>query len=306
MIYVASLGSRPSTIVLKYALQWFRTAQILRRERPDTVFVMTPPVFAALPAFWYAWRHGKQVVLDAHTGAFVHPRWRLFQWLQKLMCRRATTTLVSNEHLAELVRDSGGYVTVVPDVPIVYPADGEFSRPAGMTIAAVCSFDRDEPLAALFEAARLLPDVRFFVTGNPRTLPSEFKDTLSPNVTLTGFLSTPVYGRLLSCADAVLVLTTYDHTMLRGAYEAIYQGTPVIVSDWPVLREAFPKAAVHVDNTPERIVEAVRKIESNLDAYRAEARELRAHKLERWVSTRQSLLTLLTRDEPLRSLATSR
>jgi hypothetical protein len=88
MVYEARLGSWPATILFKYAAQWIRTARILRRERPETVFVMTPPVFAALPAFWYAWRPRKQVVLDAHTAAFLHPRSRRLQWLQKALCRR--------------------------------------------------------------------------------------------------------------------------------------------------------------------------------------------------------------------------
>jgi len=81
-----------------------RTARILRRERPTAVFVMTPPVFAALPAFRYARRHGACVVLDAHTAAFLHPRWRRFQWLQRALCRKAATTIVHNEHMAGLVR----------------------------------------------------------------------------------------------------------------------------------------------------------------------------------------------------------
>ena len=62
---------------------------------------------------------------------------------------------------------------------------------------------------------------------------------MPPNVTLTGFLSDEAYGGLVCGADVVMTLTTRDHTMLRGAYEAIYQGTPVIVSDWPLLREAL-------------------------------------------------------------------
>jgi hypothetical protein len=114
----------------------------------------------------------------------------------------------------------------------------------------VCSFNYDEPVAAILAAARLTPDVRFFITGNPRHLTGTLAAQLPPNVTLTGFLSTPAYGGLLAGADVVLTLTTRDHTMLRGAYEAIYQGTPVIVSDWPVLVEAFELGAIHVDNTP--------------------------------------------------------
>src|SRR5687768_5771595 len=168
MVYLPQFGSRPATILLKYVGQWIMTARILRRERPDTVFVMTPPVFAALPAFWYAWRYGKHVVLDAHTAAFVLPRWRWFQWLQRLCYRRSVTTLVSNEHQAAYVRSQGADATVVPDVPIVFAELEAFRRPPAFVVVAVCSFDVDEPIEAMFEAARMLPAVQFFVTGNPR------------------------------------------------------------------------------------------------------------------------------------------
>lgn len=291
MVYAPEFGSHPATILIKYAVQWIRTARILRRERPDTVFVMTPPVFAALPAFWYGWRNRKQVALDAHTAAFLIPRWRHFQWLQQALCRRALTTVVSNEHLASIVRNAGGHATLVPDVPVTFGTQDRFSRPPGFTVAVVCSFDYDEPVAEIFEAARRLPEVQFFVTGNARKLPADIAGNLPANVTLTGFLSTSQYGALLTDADAVLVLTTYDHTMLRGAYEAIYQGTPVIVSDWPILRDAFSDGAAHVENTAESIVDGVNRVATSLEAYREGAQRLRALKLERWGTTREALLT---------------
>ena len=115
-------------------------------------------------------------------------------------------------------------------------------------------------------------------------------------MTLTGFLSTEMYGGLLAAADAVLVLTTLDHTMLRGAYEAIYQGTPVIVSDWPLLREAFPTGAVHVDNTADGIAEGVRLVEKFHEDFRAGARQLRAEKSARWEQTRQQILSRIGAD----------
>src|SRR5688572_29244285 len=260
MVYLTSFGSRPSTIVFKYLGQWLKTARILAAERPDAVFVMTPPLIAALPAFWYAFTRRKAVVLDAHTAAFLHPRWRRLQWLQWALCRRAATTIVHNEHLAELVRSYGAHATVVHDVPVIFPSPEPFARTDAFTVAVVCSFNYDEPLEAILDAATLVPDVQFYVTGNPLHLSAELAARLPENVRLTGFLSTAAYGGLLASADAVMTLTTRDHTMLRGAYEAIYQGTPVIVSNWDLLREAFPEGAVHVDNTPDDIARAVTRV----------------------------------------------
>jgi glycosyltransferase involved in cell wall biosynthesis len=295
MVYIARLGSRPSTIVFKYLGQAIKTARILRRERPDAVFVMTPPLFAALPAFWYARTHNARIVLDAHSAAFMHPRWRHFQWLQRALCRRAAATLVHNDHVASVVRAGGAHAIVVRDVPIAYQRVETFQRPEEFTVAVVCSFNYDEPVEAIVGAAAQLPDVRFFITGNPRHLRPELKAQLPPNAVLTGFLSAEAYGGLLQGADAVMALTTRDHTMLRGAYEAIYQGTPVVVSDWPVLRAAFDDGAVHVGSDADAIAAGIRKLRSNLADYRAGAARLRTRKLDAWQSTRKAILGSLTR-----------
>jgi len=292
MVYEGQLGSQASTILWKYWLQGRTTARILRQEQPEVVFVMTPPLVAALPAFWYARRRGAHVVLDAHSAAFMHPRWRWFQWLQRWMCRHAATTLVHNEHIARLVESAGGHATLVPDVPIVYERSDAFQRPPEFTVAVVCSFNYDEPLPAIIEAARSLPHVRFFVTGNPKHLDDGLKAQMPGNMTLTGFLTTEAYGSLISSADVVLTLTTRNHTMLRGAYEAIYQGTPVIVSDWPLLKEAFPEGAMHVDNSPQSIAAAVEAVRRQPGVFKLGAAALAAAKRARWSATRDALAAI--------------
>jgi glycosyltransferase involved in cell wall biosynthesis len=88
-------------------------------------------------------------------------------------------------------------------------------------------------------------------------------------------------------------LTLRDHTMLRGAWEATYQGTPVVVSDWPVLRQAFDEGAVHVDNTGAGIARGIRKIQRDPEAYRKGARSLMMRKEARWNATREALRALL-------------
>jgi glycosyltransferase involved in cell wall biosynthesis len=224
----------------------------------------------------------------------VLPRWKSLQWLQRALCRRAAATLVTNEHVGGLVRSAGGDAVLVPDVPVLFPRSRRLPRAAVFTVVVVCSFDVDEPLDAVIAAARNVPDVKFFVTGDSAFLPSSIKAGLPPNMTLTGFLTLDDYGTMIGSADAVMDLTTHDHTMLRGAYEAIYQGVPVIVSDWPVLRDAFPFGAVHVDNTAGGIVRAIRVLQRNEASYRSEAELLRQVKTDRWQTTRLAILARLS------------
>jgi len=293
MVYWESLGSRPATVWLKYIGQAVRTWRILAAERPSSVFVMTPPVFAALVVWLYCATHRSPFVIDAHTAAFLHPRWRYLQRLQFWLCRRAKTTIVHNEHLRALVESHGGHATVVADIPVRFQQTEAYPLPSQFNVAVVCSFNPDEPTASIFDAAGRLPDVQFHVTGNPKALRPELRDHLPPNVRLTGFLSNGAYASLISQADAVMTLTTRDHTMLRGAWEAVYQGTPVIISNWGVLREAFDAGAIHVDNTPEDIVRAVERLRRDYGQFRQGAQALRLRKEQRWVRVRAELQALI-------------
>ncbi len=295
MVYLGALGSNPFTILFKYLGQFVMTMRILWREKPRAVFVMSPPVIAVLPAYVYKLLTGTPFVIDAHTAAFLHPRWKHFQWLQHWLGRRAATTIVTNDHLAEYVQKNGGHTTIIRDVPIVYEGTETYPLNGRFTVAVVCSFNYDEPIEAIYEAAAQLPDVRFYMTGNPKDLDPAIAAKKPENVTLTGFLSDEAYGSLISNAGAVMTLTTRDHTMLRGAYEAIYQGTPVIVSDWKMLREAFDDGAVHVDNSVEQIVAAVNEMQVNHKRYKEGALKLMQRKHERWQRTKEQLLARIGR-----------
>jgi glycosyltransferase involved in cell wall biosynthesis len=283
-VYWTALGSHPVTIALKYLGQTLRTWRILAREWPDAVFVMSPSPIAVLAVYAFCAVTRKRFVIDAHSGAFRNPLWKRLQGMQFWLCRRASATIVTNDHLAELVRSHGGHTVVVPDVPVKFPTISTTPSRSGFVVACVTSFGFDEPIEAILEAARRLPDVTFYMTGNPadggRRLVGK-----PDNLVLTGFLSVSDYGALLKTADVVLALTTLDHTMLRGAYEAIYQGTPVIISNWPLLRSAFDAGAVHVDNTAAGIMEGIRTMQQEHAAARAGAAQLRQRKFDRWAAT---------------------
>ena len=289
MVYDERFGSRPSTIVLKYLSQALETWRVLRKEQAEVAFVMTPPLFAGLALWVYSWFRPLQYVVDVHTAALLMPRWKRFQWLQRFVCRKAATTLVTNDHLAALVQAGGGHTTIVRDVPVRYPCSDRFADKSAFTVAVICSFNYDEPIEHILKAAVELPEVRFLFSGDPTPLAAELRDNLPPNVRLTGFLDAADYGSLLTHADAVMSLTTRDHTMLRGAYEAIYLSTPVIVSDWGLLRQAFDEGAVHVDNSALSIASGVRRIQAAPETYRQGAASLRQRKLQQWSETKAQI-----------------
>ena len=296
MVYLGWLGSNICTILLKYFGQFVKTLRILFREKPNVVFVMTPPVFAVIQILVYANLKNIPFIIDAHSGAFLHPRWRYFQNLQLFFCRLSTTTIVTNEYLVDYIKNSGGHATIIRDVPVIYEKNGEFNITDDFAIAVICSFDIDEPVEEILLAIKRLQDIKFYITGDLNFLDSNLIKNAPENVVFTGFLSDSEYGSLLTNVLAVLTLTTTNHTMLRSAYEAIYQGTPVIISDWPILRKAFDKGAVHTKNEAEEIIFAVRHIKKEWKLYKRGALYLRQQKIEEWKIKKNTLVKLIQKE----------
>jgi glycosyltransferase involved in cell wall biosynthesis len=157
----------------------------------------------------------------------------------------------------------------------------------------VSTFTRDEPIELFFKAAALLPEINFHVTGNYRRADARTLDSKPANVRLTGFLPDADYVGLLLASDAVISLTTLDHTMQRGAYEGVYLGRPVITSNFDLLRRHFCKGTVHVDNTVDDIVAGVRRMSSDLSRFRVEIEELRHDRLEDWKRVESDLRQMI-------------
>jgi glycosyltransferase involved in cell wall biosynthesis len=282
MVYSPRWGSRYATILFKYVAQSFKTWRILWRERPHTVFVMTPPVFACLAVLVYCRLVGAGYIIDAHSGAFLDPRWSGTLFLHRFFSRRARATLVTNEHLAAVVRDWGARAIIVPDVPVQFPDVPRGARAGGCTMTFVTTFAVDEPIREFLLAASGAPDITFHVTGNYRKYDPRVLALKPRNVEFTGFISRERYVGLLLDSDAIISLTTLDHTMQRAAYEAVYLGKPVITSNFGLLRQEFALGTVHVDITAEAIRSGVEQMRDNIGRLAVEAGVLRQRKLERW------------------------
>lgn len=278
--------------LVKYPLQTWDTVRLLARMRPKVVFVQNPPSFAPLLVAAYCAIAGARFVVDAHSDAMMSPLWTRPQWLYRRLARRAQATIVTNEHFADIIRSWGGRALVVQDIPAEFP-EGDFARDDAFTVAVVNTFAEDEPLGEVLAAARDLEDVTFLVTGDPARAPQRIVAGLPQNVRFTGFLPDPTYYGLLRSSDAVMCLTTRDHTMQRGACEALSLGKPIITSDWPILSDYFRLGTVHVDNSAPGIRDGVVEMRRGLGEYQRGIVELHERQLHQWEEARMALLGLL-------------
>ncbi len=226
--------------------------------------VSNPPPFTALTAWMYGALTGSTLVIDAHTGVFLEPKWRPFRPLNRFLMRRAALTVVTNRALQEQVEQWGAHAFVLPDpLPKMSPGTERYPLDESrFNIAAVFSFYEDEPIEEMLAVDRLPHDTHIYVTGDPSRVPRSLRLKCSPQLTLTGFLPRPRYEALLCQCDAVLVLCTRPHTLLCGAYEAVAAGKPLVTSDSAAMREHFRAGTIFVTNSTAGIeagVEAVRR-----------------------------------------------
>jgi len=306
MIYAGWLGSRAATIWLKYLIQSWQTLKLLWREKPQVVLVMVPPIFAVLPVYFYCKITGSRFATDNHTAGFTMKRWQRLKFLHGWLEKRAACNIVTNEKLRQwqqtwgvplekvfLIGDLPARFSKIETPPFLSQNGASKSRNGFFAITAVCSFNSDEPLDNILQAAAALPEINFYCTGKLQDAPAGLLNRKPQNVTFTDFLSVPHYAGLLKESHGVMVLTTRDHTMQRGAYEAMALGTPIITSDWPILRKTFANGSLFVDNSPQSIVQAVQQLRTDWPKFKAAIAARRAQRHAAWFEKEKELRRLL-------------
>ncbi len=254
---------------LRYLVQGWRTWRLLERERPRVVFVQSPPIFAPLVVAAWCVLRGKTslsrvrtpYVIDCHTGTFYDPRWRWALSLLRLLSRRAAATLVTNEAAMSLLqRWKVKGIYLVDGLPALKSAIGTIGSEGEARVAVISTFADVEPIEEVFAAARLLPLVTFYVTGDPQKASTRLLAQKPENVTLTGFLRDGAYSALLKNVHGIVVLTNEPNDLSCAAYEAVTMAKPAVVSDCSENKRWFTRGFVYVSNTPEAIAVGINKM----------------------------------------------
>lgn len=286
---VAGQRGRRWTVVWRYPLQAVRTVALLVRCRPAALVVMAPPLpLVVIGAVW-AKITRRPFAVDAHTAAVLSPATGRLRRRFTALARSADVVIVTLPSLAALLAGCRTLVLHDPAVELPdVPADTVRLPSTRRRVVFPASWYADEPLDAVAEAARLLPEVEFVVTGRAdRPLPA------LPNLTLTGFLADERYAALLAGADVVLALTTREHTMQRGGYEGLALGRALVVSDTGALRDWVDKAGPAVVPTGAGIAAGVRAVLADLPGWQGRVVELRRRRSAETASALAALRSVL-------------
>lgn len=277
-------------MLVRWALSAVATVVHVRRRRPAVLVVTNPPAPAALVGWVTGRAVGARVVLDSHPGAFgaqgdrvaarLHP-------VHKFVTRRADLSIVASDEWREVVESWGGRAVVVHEAP----GDWEYEPPARhrrLQVLYVGRFARDEPWEAVVAAAAALPHVDVHLTGDPNDA-GVVLEHLPANVRLVGYLDEARYREAVYGADLVVSLTTEPGSVMRAGCEAVWAGRPLVVSDWPAGRGAFP-FAVHVGNSAGSLAAGIRRAASCYEELCADALAARRLQAARWEGQLADLL----------------
>lgn len=275
-------GGNPWSAPRRYIAQARETWAVWRRERPEVIVVQNPPLPLVLLAYAYCRRHGARYVIDSHTGAFLSAPWRQFTWLHRLLARRALISLVHNWAQGELIGAWTCPAMVLINSPLMLSAGEAAALDGAFRVFVVCSYAQDEPIEAIVEAARALPEVRFYLSGDSSRMAPRLRAALPANCRCTGYVPYDEYLSLARAADVVMALTTRDGTLLEGAFEAVALRRPLILSDWPVLRHYFDAGVVHAANTAADLAAAVCRARDELPSLQRGIEDLAERLDARW------------------------
>ena len=287
---------------VRWAMHGLRLLVLLATTRPGLVVVTNPPIWpAVICAAWLSLRRGV-FILDSHPGGFGRqndPVGRRVQRLHRRLAVRAAAVLVTTQELADVVSDWGGTAVVFHEAPMEWEVPRKAPTAGPVDVLYIGNFNADEPTDVILEAARTATHWRLSVTGDPAKAPPALSaGEVGPAIRFLGWLQQAEYLEALANSDIICVLTTEPTSVMRAAIEAVHAVRPLIVSDTPATRTAFPHA-VHVENHAQPIRAAIDRVVSDLHAYVASA-ELARREADRLAQQQAAALRNLATGSRLR------
>lgn len=285
--------------ILRYPKSLFKTVNLLVKTKPDILFVQNPSMILGAFACIYRLFKETPIVIDRHTTFPLDRRGKslfyifIFELLHRFTLKYADLTIVTNDFLAKLVQRCKGNPFVLPDkIPDINPTQ-KIHLKGKRNILLISSFNWDEPIGAVLEAMRHIEEsIHLYISGNYNKLNSSIISSVPSNVSFTGFLEDQEFTNMVFSVDIVMVLTTLDHCMLCGCYEAVAAGKPLITSEKDVLQDYF-KGAIFVDNSSADIAYKIHVAIKSADVLEGKMGQLKETLETRWEAKYTQLETQL-------------
>ncbi|MCF7885305.1 MAG: hypothetical protein K9M80_02325 [Candidatus Marinimicrobia bacterium] len=251
----------------------FRTYHIIRKHNPKAIVTKNTHFVITLASIIIKILLNKKLILDSHSCSFengIHYP----QFLHRIFIQFADLSIVTNKKHKKIVKNWGGKTQIINFPPINYSNTKISNYPVsqGFNICYIQTFSSDEPYWEVVNAVTKLKNIKLYITGNPEK--TKHALSKSEQIIHTGFLFRDKYLGLIQNSDIVIVLTTRENTMQRGANEAVFMEKPVITSNTSFLKKYFYKGCLHVDINTEDISKGIKEMKINYQKYKKDVRKL--------------------------------
>lgn len=263
---------------IKYPILIIKTFLAIYKNNLKTIFVQNPSIVLSMLSIILRPLFGLRVIVDAHNSG-VYPlegKNRLLNFFAKFIARKADCVIVSNVHLATIIRGWGATAIVMPDpVPELSLSNEPNHAPIEDYALFICTWAEDEPYFEVINAAeKITANLKIYITGNyKKKLSPEFVSSLTEKVKLLGFVSEEDYVDIFSKAKLAIDLTTRDNCLVCGAYEALALQVPCIISDSRVNREIFCNGFSYTHNDAQSIALTIDELLANIQQKREAIKE---------------------------------
>ena len=271
--------------LLRYLILSFKTIRIIYIERPFLVFSQNPslvlPILLLIIQKYFKFK----LVVDAHNaGLFpIEGKYRILNFISRIVQRKAHLTVVTNSVLEKLVRQNKGKVFILPDKIPYIPKRKKLYLKGLHNFLLVSSFSLDEPLFEVIDAFRELPKTFYlYISGNFKKARIK-QENIPDNVIFTGFIPDNEYEKLIQSVDAVINLTLRNNCLLCGAYESVSVLKPLILTDNSLLVNFFNKGSVYVENNKNAIKYGVLRTISENSLLKNEIKVFKRDYTSKWI-----------------------
>ena len=173
--------------LLKYLKLSINTLNLLKKEKPKVVICQLPPLFLAYSILFYkflTFSKKPDIILDLHSASFFKP-WSYFGFLNNYLFKKSLQLIVTNKQLlSEIDPKHHNKVLILEDaifdvqetksknnkdkssIKLSTIEDSNDAADQGLKVGIICSFAPDEPISEIIATAKLIPDVKFFVSGD--------------------------------------------------------------------------------------------------------------------------------------------
>lgn len=269
----------------RYPILSFLTVTYLVKSRPKLVFCQNPSIVLTSLLCFFKPLLSYTLIVDRHSNFKFHtlnssnPKWLIFHWLSKVTLKYADLTIVTNDYLKSYINSFNGRAAVLPDKLPALEGTEKTTLKGLINYVFVATFSEDEPIEEMIAAASAVDKSKhIYITGNYRKYKNiaRLQSTLPENVTLTGFISEEEYRSLLSSADVIIVITTQEHTLTCGAYEAVALEKPMILGNTNTIKNYFSSGALYASIKPDDLAAKINAAGESTARLQGEVKKLKA------------------------------